>query len=164
MATGPGPCRRCRPLSAAAQPVVPLLLPEDPELPMLGQGWSEEPPDGGLVDGLDGPDAGVDGPVVGPDDELPDDELPDDELVVTAVVAGVLCVVALATARPAPKLRPKAPPAKARVTNGFLSCITRSFLHMCCTTTADRANLGSCSDLPWRLGNVPHISAVQVKA
>jgi hypothetical protein len=101
--------------------VAPLLEPEDPELPIFGHGCVEEPPDGGLVDGLDVFDDELD---------VPDDE-PDDELVVRAVVAGVVCVVALATARPPPRLRPKAAPARARVTSGFRSCITSSFLDTC---------------------------------
>lgn len=39
------------------------------------------------------------------------------------VVVGWLVVAALATAKPMPMLRPKAPPAKARVVSGLLSFI-----------------------------------------
>jgi hypothetical protein len=92
----------------ADQPVaVPPLDPDGPpELPMFGHGCVAAPPEEGLVGWVDG------------------------EVDVVTVVAGLLCVAALATASPAPMLRPKAPPARASVTRGFLSCIIVSFLQV----------------------------------
>jgi hypothetical protein len=103
---------------------------------MPGQGCVEAPPEGWLDDGRD--------------DEpgWPEDE-PDDELDEGAVVVGLLCVVAPATASPAPMLSPKAPPPRARVTRGRLSFMTASFLQMrfsrCAPT--DHSRPGQ----PWKL-------------
>jgi hypothetical protein len=66
------------------------------------------------------------------------------------VVVGLLVVAALATAKPIPMVRPKAPPAKARVVSGLLSFIFIGPFSECVARPPDQANLGVCSDLGGR--------------
>jgi hypothetical protein len=108
------------------QPVVlPLgLEPEEPdEPPMFGHGCVVV-----LVDTLD------EGPAI-----------------VEWVVVEWFVVAAFATAKPMPMLRPKAPPAKARVVSGLLSFILFGPFLMRAARPPKHANLGVCSDRGRRL-------------